>query len=50
MTEDETVGWRHGLTGHEFEQTAGDSEGWGSLQFAGSAVHSVAKNQTQLRG
>ena len=26
-TEDEMVGWHHGLNGHEFEQTLGDSEG-----------------------
>ena len=25
------VGWHHGLNGHEFEQTPGDSEGQGSL-------------------
>jgi len=25
------VGWHHRLDGHEFEQTAGDSEGQGSL-------------------
>ena len=25
------VGWDHGLNGHEFEQTLGDSEGPGSL-------------------
>ena len=25
------VGWHHRLNGHEFEQTPGDSEGWGSL-------------------
>ena len=25
------VGWRHGLNGHEFEQTLGVSEGQGSL-------------------
>ena len=31
MTEDEVVGWHHGLNGHEFEQTPGDSEGQGSL-------------------
>ena len=31
MTEDETVGWYHQLNGHEFEQTAEDSEGQGSL-------------------
>ena len=30
-TEDEMVGWHHRLNGHEFEQTLGDSEGWGSL-------------------
>ena len=30
-TEDEMVGWHHWLTGHEFEQTLGDSEGQGSL-------------------
>ena len=31
MTEDEMVGWYHGLNGHEFEQTPGDGEGPGSL-------------------
>ena len=31
VTEDEMVGWHHRLNGHEFEQTAGDSEGQGSL-------------------
>ena len=25
------VGWNHRLSGHEFEQTPGDSEGQGSL-------------------
>ena len=25
------VGWHHRLNGHEFEQTLGDSGGWGSL-------------------
>ena len=25
------VGWHHGLSGHEFEQTLGDGEGQGSL-------------------
>ena len=29
--EDEMVGWHHRLSGHEFEQTLGDSEGQGSL-------------------
>ena len=31
MTEDEIIGWRHGLNGHKSEQTPGDSEGQGSL-------------------
>ena len=31
MTEDEVVRWHHGLNGHGFEQTPGDSEGQGSL-------------------
>ena len=31
MTEDEMVGWHHWLSGHEFEQAPGDSEGQGSL-------------------
>ena len=26
-TEDEIVGWHHLLSGHEFEQTPGDSKG-----------------------
>ena len=30
-TEDEMVGWRHRLDGHEFEQALGDGEGQGSL-------------------
>ena len=30
-TEDEMVGWRHQLNGHESKQTPGDSEGQGSL-------------------
>ena len=31
MTEDETVGWHHQLSGHEFEWSLGDSEGQESL-------------------
>ena len=31
MTEDETVGWHHGLNGHEFEQALGVGNGQGSL-------------------
>ena len=31
MTEDEMFGWHHQLNGHEFEQTAGNGEGQGSM-------------------
>ena len=31
MTEDEMIGWHHGLNGHEFEQAPGDGEGQRSL-------------------
>ena len=33
VTEDEMVRWHHQLSGHEFEQTLGDSEGQGSLVY-----------------
>ena len=29
--EDEMVGWHHQLSGHELEQTRGDSKGQGNL-------------------
>ena len=31
MTEDEMVGWHHGLNGHEFEYTPGVGDGQGGL-------------------
>ena len=31
VTKDEMVGWHHQLSGHESEQTLGDSEGQRSL-------------------
>ena len=31
MTEDEMVGWHHGVNRHEFEQALGDGEGQGGL-------------------
>ena len=31
MTEDEMVGWRHCLNGHEPELAVGDDDGQGSL-------------------
>ena len=44
MTEDEMVGWHHRFSGHEFEQTLGDSdrEAWHA------AVHGVSKSKTRL--
>ena len=45
MTEDETVGWHHQLSGHEFEQAPGvgvDREAWRA------AVHGIAKSWTRL--
>ena len=45
VTEDEMVGWHHGLNGHEFEQTLGDGEG---REAWCAEVHRVAKSQTQL--
>ena len=43
MTEDEMVGWHHGLDGHEFEQTqeiVKEREAWRA------AVHGVTKSRT----
>ena len=31
LTENEMAGWHHRLSGHEFEQAAGDGDGQGSL-------------------
>ena len=45
VTEDELIGWHHRLNWHEFEQTVGDSEGQGSLLYAG---HGVTNCWTQL--
>ena len=39
MTEDEMVGWYHGLNGHEFEQTSADGEGQGSLACCSPSSH-----------
>ena len=33
------VGWHHRLSGHEFEQTLGDSDGQGSLACYSSRGH-----------
>ena len=44
-TEDEMVGWHHGLNRHEREQTLGESEGQEAWR---AAVRGVAKSRTQL--
>ena len=36
MTEDEVVGWHHGLNEHEFEQAPGVGDGQGGLTCYGS--------------
>ena len=38
VTEDEMVGWHHGLNEHESKQTQGDSEGQGSLEHCSSCM------------
>ena len=48
MTEDEMVGWRHRLDGHEFEQTLGDSEGQGSLVSQRVRHHWATEQQKQI--
>ena len=51
VAEDEMVGWHHQLNGHEFEQTPGGGEGWGSLQSMGlqRVGHCLATEQQQHR-
>ena len=44
MTEDEMVGWRHRLNGHEFEHTLGVGEGQGSLVCCSPWGHRVGHN------
>ena len=46
MTEDDMVGWHHQLSGYEFQQTQGDSEGQESLACCSPWGH---KESTQLR-
>ena len=39
MTDDEMVGWRHGLNGDEFEQAPGDREGQETLAWSSPWGH-----------
>ena len=44
MAEDEVVGWHHQLNGHEFEQTAGDSEGKESMSYCSSWSRQIGRD------
>ena len=44
---DEMVGWHHQLVGHEFEQTPGESKGWGSLVRCSPRSH---KESDMIKG
>ena len=48
-TEDDTVGWHHQLSGHEFEQTLWDSEGQGSLACCSSSLTWLSNWTTTMR-
>ena len=47
-TEDEMVGWHDQPSGHESEQTPGDSEGQGSLVCCGPWGHKELDTTDQL--
>ena len=44
MTEDEMVGWHHGLDGHEFEQAPRVGDGQGSQVCCSPWGHRVGHN------
>ena len=49
----EMVGCHHPFNGHEFEQTPGDSEGWGSLACCnpwGQKVLDMTEKEVSLKG
>ena len=47
VTEDEMVGWHHRLSGHEFEQTLGDTEGQGRRECCSPALHESCSTHVQ---
>ena len=47
-TEDEMVGWHHGLSGHEFEQALGIGDGQGSLVCCSPWGHKESDMTEQL--
>ena len=48
VTEKEMVGWHNRLSGHEFGQTQGDSEGQGSLVCCSPWGHTELDMDEQL--
>ena len=48
MTEDKMVGWHHQLNGREFEQSAGDGEGPGSLACCSQWGHKESDTTERL--
>ena len=48
MTEDEMIGQHHRFNGHEFEQTLGDSEGQGNLEFCSPWGHKESDTTKRL--
>ena len=48
MMEDEMVGWRHCLNGHEFEQALGVDEGQGSPVYCSPRCHKESDMSKQL--
>ena len=42
------VGWHHQLNGHEFEQSLGDDEGWGSLAYCSPWGHKESDTTERL--
>ena len=48
MTEDEKVGWHHGLDGHEFEQAPGVGDGQGGLACCSPWGHKESDTPEQL--
>ena len=47
-TEDEMVGWHHGLNGHELEQAPGVGDGQGSLVCCSPLHHKESDTTEQL--
>ena len=48
MTEDEVIGWHHGLNGQEFEQALGVGDGQGSLACSSPWGHKESDTTEQL--